>query len=643
MIGTGLKSEHEGFEDEEETGGDNYDPTPSEERAIRLVDKLFKKSKKWRANYDKNWLSDYKFFRGQQWETQRPSYRHSEVINMVFQAIQSVVPQVTDSRPKFQFLPQDPTDIQFAEIINQVCENDWQSQNWLYRLTEMVYDANFYGTAFGYMGYDKKAKKGLGDICFKSKDPFYQFPDPNSKDVNLESKFWIDAEPVDVEIIKADYPENGKYVTADLEDMAGGEKTDIEQFYKLRLPVDQTKIMRGSDGNVDSHLEKKALKKTAYILSDEVEEVEVMGPDGVVMFEKRLKYPNGRKVVTAGGVLLEDGPFEYEDGKIPMARLTNYILPREFYGISELEQLKGPQKIFNKLISFALDVLTLMGNPIWIVDSNSDVDTDNLINKAGLVVEKSAGSEVRREEGVQLQPYVLQLIDRMRDWFDGISGQTDVSRGATPNQVTAASAISSLQEAAQTRIRLKARNMDAFLQDMGQMWLSRTLQYRDVPTIVRITGNQEAARYFQFHIETVKDENGQVMTNERGAPQRRAIVRRFNQDPETGVGGYAEAEQIEIKGELDVSVSTGSTLPFMKAQKSQDALNLFGQGLIDQEEVLKTMDWPNYQSVMTRMQQKAAQDAQMQADQAMQAEQAKMMAKQPPPMDQGAPPPPLPQ
>jgi len=130
---------------------------------------------------------------------------------------------------------------------------------------------------------------------------------------------------------------------------------------------------------------------------------------------------------------------------------------------------------------------------------------------------------------------------------------------------------------------------------------------------------------------------GNDVLNDKGAPQRRAIVRNFNQDPASGQGGFGEAQQIDIKGELDVSVSTGSTLPFMKAQKNQDAKDYFNMGVIDQEELLKTVDWPNYQGVMSRMDQKAQQQAQMQADQAMQAEQAKASAKMTPP--QGAAPP----
>jgi hypothetical protein len=99
-----------------------------------------------------------------------------------------------------------------------------------------------------------------------------------------------------------------------------------------------------------------------------------------------------------------------------------------------------------------------------------------------------------------------------------------------------------------------------------------------------------------------------------------ANVRRF--DPEANAFSM-NLQQMEIKGEFDVSVSTGSTLPFLKAQKAQDAKDYFNMGLIDQEEVLKTVDWPNYQAVMARMDAKAQQAAQMQAEN----DQAMAMAK----------------
>lgn len=602
-----IISEHESVKPEiiEQDSGEQYQPTDDEKKSIKLVEKIFMQSKRWRSQYDKNWMNNYKMFRGQQWREQRPSYRHSEVINLIFQSIQGSVPILTDTRPRWEYLPQDPSDTEFAEIMSDLAEADWIKNNWLMQLTESVYDAHFYGTGIMSLTYNPEAKPMDGDISLESCDPFSSYPDPSAVDINKKSRSFVKAEPIDLSVIRREYPGLGKYAKADIVDAIRNERTELEPIYQLRLPIDETKSMRDSGHNMESLLDKKCLKKTAYILSDETTTDEMTG-------QKMLKYPNGRKIIVAGGVLLEDGPIPYDDGKFPYARLLNYMLPREFWGISDVEQLESPQKIFNKLVSFSLDVLTLMGNPIWIVDDEAGVDTDNLINSPGLVIEKNKGGEVRREEGVQLQPFVLQMIDRMKEWFDGISGTTDAS---PPPGVTAAAAISDLQESSLTRQRLKSRFLDAALQDLGQMYVSRVLQYRDVPTVVRLTNSQGAARYFKFHVKQQVDEFGQPMVDERGNPMRSAVVQKMGPD-----GGYMEQQEIPIKGALDVKVSTGTTMPLMKEKSKRVAMELFQAGIIDQEEVMKMYELNNWQAIKQRMDEaaQAAAQAQMQAEAAKQ-------------------------
>lgn len=610
------------------TSPTEYVPTDEERKTLKLVNSLFEKAKKWRRKYDENWLDDYKMFRGKQWKEQRPTYRHSEVINFIFQAIQSVVPVMTDNRPKFDFLPQEPGDYELSQILSQVAQHDWEKNNWMIPLCEMIYDGHFYGTGIGSMEYNPDANRGAGAIQFESDDPMYTFPDPNARDVNKRSKFYIYAEPTDVELLKAQYPAKKDYIKPDLIDLIKGDRSDIN-LVEYKSPTNINTIIEGTSA-YDSTARNQALKITAYIYSDEFDEEEVVkkNPDGTqaTEYQQKLRYPNGRKVCIAGGVVLDDGPMPYEDGLIPKARYCNYILPREFWGMSEIEQLRGPQKIFNKIVSFALDVLTLMGNPIWVVGNGSGVDTDNLFNRPGLIVEADDPNLVRREEGVQLQPYVLQLIDRLENWFQDISGRTDVTQGAQPGGITAASAIANLQDAAQTRIRLKARNLDATLQDLGRLWLARTFQFRTAPEIVRLTGNDGAIQYFKFHVDhqPVMDETGQPT----GDVRKVVNVRNYNPDPVTGeMKEDLEAKQLIVNGDFDIRVTTGSSLPFAKSQKIQLAEALFDRQAIDQLELLKAAEWPNYEAVYQRMQ-----------DQKMQAAAAAAGAPPPGAGPTGAPP-----
>lgn len=587
-----------------------YQPTEDEEKSIALVDRLFEKAKKARKAYDEKWLDNYRMFRGKQWKNARPSYRHSEVINLIFRAIQSEVPILTDAMPRPEFIPQEPGDFELAKIVNDVLDSDWTYNNWSYKFTEAIYDSHLYGTGFGNVDYDSEINEGMGGVTFKSSDPFYQFPDPNAKNVNEESAFYVEAEPKDIDVLKARYPHVAEFLKSDIQDIARRDKAMGEQI-RFRSPTDNRSVVEGTS-SIDIENNNQALEIVCYIddMTTVQEEIRESDPKGsgveISKFVTKLKYPEGRKIVTVSGVLCHDDAIEYDDKKYPYVRLTNYIMPREFWGMSEVEQLESPQKIFNKLISFALDVLTLMGNPIWVVDNTAGVDTDNLFNRPGLVVEKEPGSEVRREAGVELQPYVLQMIDRMKGWFDDVSGSSDVSRGIKPQGVTAASAIEALQDATQTRLRQKSRNIDAFVQDFGQMYLSRVFQFYTVPRVFRVTDDQNVVKYFKFHVDMVDDPKHIVdPTNPQPAPKVKvARVREFNEG-EDGKHYLGDEKQYEITRRFDVKVSTGSALPFEKQRVEQQSYALFDRQIIDAEEVLKNIRYPNYQMVSQRMAEKA--------------------------------------
>ena len=622
-----MLMEHEGAPKDQADKTD-YQPTDAEKKTIKMVEKLFSRARKHRKTYDKDWPHFYKMFRGKQWKEQRPSYRHSEVINMIFTAIQSDVATQMDSRPKIEYIPREPSDFELAQILTEIADSDWERNNWLMDLTEAVYDSRFYGTGFPSVGYDPDADLGAGAITFESKDPFYQYPDPNARDVNKKSRYHVEAEPKDVELIKKMHPKHAEFIKADLVDLMAQEKMDLGADRFKAHNTDLGPMLGTDEAGPGSMARDQALYITAYLLDDEYEEekkeLREPGVDDVkVEYTQKLKYPQGRKICMAGGVLLSDGPIPFEDKRFPFARLVCYILPREFWGMGDVEQLESPQKIFNKLVSFSLDVLTLMGNPVWIVDDAAGIDTDNLINRPGLVIEKAAGSEVRREEGVQLQPFVLQLIDRMKTWFDDISGNNDVSRGASTDGVTAASAINSLQEAAKTRVRQKARNLDACLQDIGQMYAARVFQFYDSPRVFRITNSEGAQKYFKFHVD-----NRQM---EDGSTRKIAVVQDFQQPGQVlgSPGGYQMPREIPVTDatRFDVKVSTGSSLPAAKSERINMAFKTFEAGAIDEPALLETIDYPNWQSIWARVEERRAKQAQAQA------------AMAPPP--KGAPPPPM--
>lgn len=580
--------------DQSPTPESSYNPTKEEQDLVRRCKELFARAKKAKSKVDFNWPEYYKLFRGRQWQEQRPSYRASEVFNLIFQTIQSQVPIMTDARPKFEFLPREPGDFEFADIVNDVAAADWEKYNWGFVLAEMLYDSHTFGTALSDFGYD--GEKNCLDL--HSVDPFYIFPAPSAENLNRHCDYIVHAEPVPVRMVKKRFPQYAKYIRGDVVNFQSAERIDLSQ-YRYNAPTSDflTVEVSGFDNKIGDH-EPEVLLQTTYFEDDEVLEEEKDDGAGNISYIQRKKYPNGRKVVIANDVVLENGENPYEGRhKYPFGRMVNYILSRQFWGISEIEPLESPQRTFNKIISYCVDVLVLMGNPIWVVSTDSGIDTDNLTNQQGLVVEHNPGSTVRRETGVALQPYVLALIDKIKVWFDQLGGSQDITRGIPTGGVTAALAIEDLQNAAQTRMRQKMRNMDAYLQDLGQQYVSRILQFYTAPQMFRVTGKDGVNKFFKMHIST-HEETGKKIAN----------VQKFNDN-----GTEGEISQYVLRGELDIRVTTGSSLPYAKAKVKQEALQLFDRGIYDDEQVLKDFDIPNWEAILQRVQHKKAQAAQLAA------------------------------
>lgn len=595
---------------------DGIDPSISEDDAqdVKLVMDLFRKYKKHRSKYDRNWLHYYKMWRGDQWHNVcMPKFRQQEVINLIWQTIQANMPLQTDVRPKISYIPEEPTDLPFAEILNQISESDWERKNWLHQLSEVILDGYIYGTGIGKMGFDPDDDYGIGSATFESYDPFYCYPDPEARDVNGPRSFgFIVAEPMETKRVKQMFPEYAHKIKADIKDVVASSKTSLNDF-KIKVTNTDRDMPDITWSEGQDTAEDKTMVITAYLKPQETTDEEEIDESGDVKVITKKLYPFGRVITIANGCKLKEEELPFSNGKFPFAKYNNYILPREFYGVSEVEQLESPQRVFNKLLNASLEIMNLMGNPIWVIDSASGVDPSHLVNRTGLVVEKEPGTEVRREMGVQLSPSALSLIDRLETWFNNVSGTQDVTRGQTPGSVTAASAIEQLQEAARTRIRQKQRNLDSFIRDIGRQYSEIVLEYYTKPRILRVTNDEGATEFFKFSVR--RDEQS---VDRLGQPQLTAIVQKFVKGELDGNDVIVPDEPTKMalqSASFDVRVNTGSTLPFTTADREQKALNLFDRQVIDAEELLKILDFPNREEILERM---SVKQAEMQQAAAMQ-------------------------
>ena len=591
--------------------GVNTDQSDEDQQKVKkLLDQFFM-WKRHRERYSKDWLKYYKFFRGSQWSSNRPSWRNSEVVNLIWTSIQSQAPLQTDVRPKFEFLPTEPSDLNFARILDKIADSDWEKYNWLRTVYEVILDGYLYGIGISSMKYDPSQDYGIGAAVYKSEDPFYCYPDPESNDINdsISRGFWH-VRPIATSRLKEMFPKFSHLIKPDIVDNLEREKTNIKDsgestyFHSDR---DLPEYMEGVSEN-SSDIPKTLLFE-AFLKPGDMEELEE--DDGFddegepkKKFTIKKKYPKGRYVVIANGLLIIDqDELPYEDNLIPYSKYNNYVLSREFFGVSEVEQLEPSQVVFNKILCFTLDSLALMGNPIWVTD-DTNLDTDNLYNQPGMIVTKTKGSELRREMGVTVNPGMLQILDRLVTWFNDQAGQSEFSRGEAPGGVTAASAIEQLISASRTRIRQKQRNLDEYLKTVGRQYANRVFEFYDVPKIFRITNDDGSQSFIKMAI------------NKTPMGERVANVSEFIETRDGLKEG--KTESLIIKGSFDIRVKTGSDLPFEAADKERKALALFDRGIIDEEEVLDQMQMPNKEKILNRLRERQQMAAQQQQQQGAQ-------------------------
>lgn len=578
---------------------------------IKLVNTLLSRAKRKRSRQDIRWNEFEDFFRGKQWPIERPRWKFSEAINICWPTIWSTTAIMTDARPEIEFAATEPSDLAWSEILTKIQKSNWEKYNWGFVLTDGIVDAQKIDAAHYYVGWDPTLENGLGDICFETLDTYYCYPDPLATDIH-DARYFIYAKPIPTSKLKAKYPKFKEKIHGDIIDMGGsGSHSGFSPSIDLGILGASTfgsASSLSSSPRVDAGGEPLTMLIRCWLKDDALEQTE-QEKDGQKLYLLKKKFPKGRYIEIACNELLRDSEngveingkvIPYEDGKFPIVKLVDHSHPREYWGAGEIEQLKGPQRVVDYLWAFCIDHVRMAGNPQWFVSNRSGIDPANITNEPGIVIEGNNidSNDVRREAGEAMPAGLLEMFNLALGMPDKVSGIQDVTRGATQPGVTSGLMLEGYVEASQTRIRLKNRNLDKALREIGDLMLSRMLQFYSGPRMARITNKEGAPQFVEFSIQN--DANRKVFNFAQAQQAANGIM-------------MGPGQKMEIKGVPDVTVSTGSSLPFAKAQKSAVAKELFAAGAIDQEELLTSLDWPNAEKVILRMQEAAAQQAQQEA------------------------------
>jgi len=236
----------------------------------------------------------------------------------------------------------------------------------------------------------------------------------------------------------------------------------------------------------------------AQLLQDLIEQHKIMleqNPNS-----EKPKYPYFmRLIVKVCDEILYDGPTPVKNGKFPIAPVYAYKIEGEPYATGELKNIIDPQKAFNELYWDEHQNLRLNANSGWVMDDNSGIDETTLSNEPGIIVKKKAGTDVRRLEPGTVSPQLSAKQQANRSYMEEVSGITEVAQGKRPQGISAAAAISALQEQSIGRMRLKSRMIEEYtMQRLGELVSDFILKYWTKEKMLKVYDDDGRIQSLQF-------------------------------------------------------------------------------------------------------------------------------------------------
>jgi hypothetical protein len=625
---------------------DNLDPnstfhlTEEEKNTGKKLTKLFDSAKKWKYYYagdkHKNWIDAIRWYKAMQWKQNRPKSKSSVFFNRLFSIIQKELPFMTDRPPTIRVLPEEPSDKIAADIFKRLIENAWIDRDMDLKIPEGVLHCKQLGTAFFRPFWNPELADGLGDVDCEVIDPFEVFPFAYSKRlVNYEGICW--AKWVSKAWILTNYPEEGKRVKVgskvsnDVPDRAKQTNSaDPGEYAQVTdtQGVETHYLPSGGSNQDDSY--KRILLRTYYMKDPTMKEADKK--DDVENKKEKVQvaaYPHGRIIVEANGVILEDGAIEFKFS--PLVELLNYINPSEFWGMSDIQQIKQGQKELNKLQAMIIDAVKRGVYTVKFVDAKSGIDVDDFMVHEDAVYNTNTTNPVSELRPQELPQQVFNFAQTIEGAIEKTAGVQDFNQNNT-GDLPSGEALARYGEITQTRLRQKLRNLGYTIRHIGQAWLEIMLKnYTDQRIMRVINSNTGQAQYvFIFREEdkaiaeamTQKIQAETIPGTEQKGPDGQPI-------PNSGQKKYQYVLNLaDIKGGFDLRIEDSSTVAVSKQANFNQAFALYQKNAIDQQALLEAADFPNKEEILKRMsqmkqqgmimQQQAIQKKQMQDQQKLQ-------------------------
>lgn len=478
---------------------------------LALLEKWYSESKNIRTNFEKQWYTNLAFYLGRQyvqWTTAKagpisvmyeppaPPWRVRLIANKIKIIVRRELAKVTQEKPTGFVIPatSEEEDLAAARAGDMIMEYLWREL----KMNKTTRTAEFWtlicGTAFIKDGFDPRAVAtdgSYGAIVTEALTPWHVFvSDIQEEDIEKQHHV-IHAMAKDPQWAKDrfnDAPVPKSNVSGEI----------VDQKFMSALGINQ------------QNQKNKCYIKECWIKP---------GMDS--------RWPNGLVVIWGDGVLLyvqEEWPYLHNE--YPFTKLE-HIPTGRFYADSVICDLIPLQKEYNRSRSQIVEAKNRMSKPQLVAPKGS-IEPKKITSEPGLVIEYTPGFQPPTPLPLQNLPsYVFEHINSLQSDMDDISSQHEVSQGRTPPGVSAATAISFLQEEDDSVLAPTISSLEEGVEKLGKHFLQHVQQHWDANRQINVMGTNGQFESFMFTKSSLKGNTNYVVQAGSATPRSRAAKQAF--------------------------------------------------------------------------------------------------------------------
>lgn len=508
--------------------------------------------------------------------------------------VETVVPIITNNRTRAYVKAEDPEHIKHAEGLEFILDHTFDQNDWDYQAQRIVRMAEIYRSSIAYTGYDEKANNGIGKLTIKGINSRWCYLDPASIELE-DSSFFFYIEPMRASKVKSMYPDKADEIGKNRDEHGNNEKQN--GWFKSLLNTVKGYLKFGAD-TVLEELSEEEKRKNAVAF---------------IHYWYRDDNDKWRVSYWADDVFLEDmeNPFWHEQLPYDIYSPTEDIL--SVFGIPMAEQIEGLNYEKNVLLNMFVKNAKRAVDPTLLYNTTIGLDDPRALKRKA---DEDGIIGVKNPDNFPLDtiatfmpvPGVPNWASEIPRYFgevqDGITGVNDSFRGMS--EATSGKEVQLKQEAAYTRIKTKVDNFEKFVKNIARKTIINAMQFIDTDTQFRVKGDYrqfEGQEELPFNIEKI-----QTGENEEG-PQfdRNEFFLYANPNEWTkiiGEDGEKSKEEVEEAYHvlnMIVEIEAGSSLPVSRQAKREETIELFAQGIVDQQYVLEQFDIVDSDEILQRM------------------------------------------